>query len=57
MVRRWMCSMAGVILVASTSVLAQEAGDLEWRTYGSDLASTRYSPADQINADLSLIHI
>ena len=43
--------MAGVILVASTSVLAQEAGDLEWRTYGSDLASTRYSPADQINAD------
>jgi len=50
-VRRWMCSMAGVILVASTSVLAQEAGDLEWRTYGSDLASTRYSPADQINAD------
>ena len=51
MVRRWMCSMAGVILVASTSVLAQEAGDLEWRTYGSDLASTRYSPADQINAD------
>jgi quinoprotein glucose dehydrogenase len=46
-----MCSMAGVILVASTSVLAQEAGDLEWRTYGSDLASTRYSPADQINAD------
>ena len=51
MVRRWMCSMAGVILVASTSVLAQDAGDLEWRTYGSDLASTRYSPADQINAD------
>ena len=50
MVRRWMCSMAGVILVASTVVLAQEAGDLEWRTYGSDLASTRYSPADQINA-------
>ena len=43
--------MAGVILVASTSVPAQEAGDLEWRTYGSDLASTRYSPADQINAD------
>jgi quinoprotein glucose dehydrogenase len=23
----------------------------EWRTYGSDLASTRYSPLDQINAD------
>jgi quinoprotein glucose dehydrogenase len=23
----------------------------EWRTYGSDLASTRYSPLDQVNAD------
>jgi quinoprotein glucose dehydrogenase len=22
----------------------------EWRTYGSDLASTRYSPLDQIDA-------
>ena len=22
----------------------------EWRTYGADLASTRYSPLDQINA-------
>jgi quinoprotein glucose dehydrogenase len=24
--------------------------DVEWRTYGADLASTRYSPLDQINA-------
>src|SRR5262245_52789873 len=24
--------------------------DVEWRTYGSDLASSRYSPLDQINA-------
>ena len=23
----------------------------EWTTYGGDLASTRYSPADQINKD------
>jgi quinoprotein glucose dehydrogenase len=23
----------------------------EWRTYGGDLASTRYSPLDQINKD------
>ena len=23
----------------------------EWRTYGADLASTRYSPLDQINKD------
>ena len=27
------------------------AQDLEWRTYGGDLASTRYSPADLITAD------
>ena len=32
-------------------VLAQEVSDIEWTTYGGDLASTRYSPADQINAD------
>jgi quinoprotein glucose dehydrogenase len=31
---------------------AQEgAPDREWRSYGSDLASTRYSPLDQINKD------
>src|SRR5271165_682920 len=27
------------------------AKDGEWRTYGGDLGSTRYSPLDQINAD------
>jgi quinoprotein glucose dehydrogenase len=26
------------------------APDVEWKTYGADLASTRYSPLDQINA-------
>jgi hypothetical protein len=25
--------------------------DREWRTYGSDLASTKYSPLDQISAE------
>ena len=27
------------------------SGDAEWKTYGADLASTRYSPLDQINKD------
>ena len=47
---RWtLASLA--LLVLSTAAQAQPAGDLEWRTYGGDLASTRYSPADQIDAD------
>src|SRR5215471_14990050 len=25
--------------------------DVEWRTYGSDLANTHYSPVDQINGN------
>ena len=42
-----------LVLVASAVGLpAQEvAPDVEWPTYGGDLASTRYSPLDQINAD------
>ncbi len=39
------------LLLLSTAAQAQPAGDLEWPTYGGDLASTRYSPADQIDAD------
>ena len=27
------------------------AANGEWRTYGADLASTRYAPLDQINKD------
>ena len=38
----------------STPVMAQAGGRQpqagEWRSYGADLASTRYSPLDQINA-------
>src|SRR5262245_44838451 len=35
-------------LVAGASRVAPATG--EWRTYGGDLASTRYSPLDQIDA-------
>ena len=45
------CRVVCLLLVSGVSVFAQEAGDLEWRTYGGDLASTRYSPADLITAD------
>ena len=45
--RRVVC----LFLVSGMSAFAQETGDLEWRTYGGDLASTRYSPADLITAD------
>ena len=52
------CDVGGrLLLVAvfvSTSVplLAQNGTDNgEWRSYGGDIANTRYSPLDQINAD------
>ena len=37
----------------AAAVAAKPAGPAvgEWKTYGSDLASTRYSPLDQINKD------
>ncbi len=51
---------AVAVCVAATSpVVAQQSGggpsgpgapDGEWRTYGGDLASTRYAALDQINA-------
>lgn len=54
---RW-CDVGGrlllVIAFVSTSVplLAQNGTDNgEWRSYGGDIANTRYSPLDQINAD------
>ena len=46
-----MCWILCVVVLSVVSVHAQEADDIEWTTYGGDLASTRYSPADQINAD------
>ena len=51
-------SLLGLPLVAyawARTALARAQGkapasDTEWRTYGGDLANTRYSPLDQINA-------
>ncbi len=40
------------LVVARVGLQAQEVpADVEWPTYGGDLASTRYSPLDQINAE------
>lgn len=54
--RRWQW-LALATLVAVASATASASGedkpappDTEWRTYGGDLASTRYSPLDQIDA-------
>ena len=54
------CAVAGPALVGvvlGLSGIAPEARQAraarpasEWRTYGADLASTRYSPLDQITA-------
>ena len=40
-----------LVLVVSAAAFAQEAPDVEWRLYGSNLASTKYSALDDINAD------
>ena len=43
--------LAALLLWTSGPVSGQQGTqNVEWRTYGSDLASTRYSPLDQINA-------
>ena len=41
-----------VIIICSTIAAGGQTGTTngEWRTYGGDLASTRYAPLDQINA-------
>ena len=41
-------AVAAAVAVASTPVYAQQ---VEWRSYGSDVAGTKYSPLDQINRD------
>jgi quinoprotein glucose dehydrogenase len=46
------CAVAGLALLGVA--LGQRAtgpAPVEWKTYGADLASTRYSPLDQINKD------
>ena len=51
---RWIAKLSIVALLvggASVSMRGQWAPKVgEWATYGGDLASTRYSPLDQINA-------
>jgi hypothetical protein len=43
--------LAFVVLLATSAVHGQTGTkNGEWRTYGGDLASTRYAPLDQINA-------
>ncbi|MFA5907979.1 MAG: PQQ-binding-like beta-propeller repeat protein [Vicinamibacterales bacterium] len=41
--------LVGLASVAARGQMAPKVG--EWPTYGGDLANTRYSPLDQINAD------
>jgi quinoprotein glucose dehydrogenase len=54
MTNRWMmkvCVVALLVGAATVSIRGQWAPKPgEWATYGGDLASTRYSPLDQINA-------
>jgi quinoprotein glucose dehydrogenase len=52
--RRLMLSTTiGGLAALAAPLHAQTAApaDTDWRTYGGDLASTRYKPLDQINAD------
>lgn len=46
------CALCVFVIVTTTTAIAQR-GELgaEWSTYGADLASTRYSILDQINAE------
>ena len=47
----WFVSLTATIAVAVGTLQGQQSGTTgQWRTYGGDLASTRYSPLDQINA-------
>src|SRR5271169_3618747 len=51
---RWIVFLSPLVLMlcATRPASAQSgAKNGEWRTYGGDLASTRYAPLDQINAD------
>ena len=53
-VRRWVvraASLLGLFTAVAWPITAQQTSkDVEWKTYGSDLKNTRYSPLDQINA-------
>lgn len=48
---RFALLQVAVLGCASMTVFGQRAaGNTEWRTYGADLANTRYAPLDQIDA-------
>src|SRR2546425_9729420 len=49
---RWLKLTLAVALTCTTAGIHGQTGakNGEWRTYSGDLASTRYSPLDQINA-------
>jgi quinoprotein glucose dehydrogenase len=49
-----MFALCGALCVCTAVAIAQDKAHArlgEWTTYGGDLASTRYSPLDQINKD------
>ena len=53
MLRRVLYSLLGalpVLVCTGTDLAAQEGRNIEWRSYAGDIASTFYSPADQIDA-------
>ena len=43
--------LAGVVLVAAPAPAQYGATNGEWRSYGADVGSTKYSPLDQITTD------
>ena len=50
MVTKYLPLLASLLAIISLPASAQKgAANGEWRTYGGDLASTRYAPLDQIN--------
>jgi quinoprotein glucose dehydrogenase len=50
--RRTFVALAGVLVLAATSVIAQYGTtNGEWRSYAGDPGSTKYSPLDQINKE------
>ena len=45
------CLLSALVLAAGTSPAGAQDQDVEWRSYGSDAAGSKYSPLDQINAE------
>ena len=44
------CAVLLACALLPANISAQSAGDMEWPTYGADLANTRYRPLSQIDA-------